>query len=97
MSEGLDARLVQHMLDRQGTTKMIAKTNSRTILGSMNDLAFQIKWMIHEKGGVDHANLSEINRDLNRIPMGAIKYSVGIEELKRRLVNPEPRTTNPGS
>jgi hypothetical protein len=97
MSEGLDDRLVQRMLGRQGTTMMIAKTNSRSILGSMNDLAFQIKCTIHAIGGFANADLSEINRELNRVPMGAIKYNVGIEELKRRLVEPESGTTNPRS
>jgi hypothetical protein len=93
MSEGLDDPLVGYKLGRPGTI-LIAKTNSRSILGSMNDLAWQIKYMIHAAGGLANADLSEINRELNRIPMSAIKYNVGIEELKRRLVEPEPGTAN---
>lgn len=87
ISEGLDDTLVGHMLGRQGTV-MIAKTSNRSILGSMNELAFQIKSMIHSMGGLANADLSEISRDLNRIPMSAIKYNFAIEELKRRLVEP---------
>ncbi len=94
MSDGLDNPQVRHVLGSQGTI-MIAKTNSRSILGSMNDLAFQIKFIVHAMGGLVIADLSEINRQLNHIPMSAIKYSVGIEELRRRLVEPESRIDNP--
>lgn len=96
MSEGLNDPHVGHMLGSQETL-MITKTSSRSILGSMNDLAFQIKCMIDAIGGLANADLSEIGRELNRIPMSAIKYNVGIEELKRRLVEPESRTANSGS
>ncbi len=58
-----------------------------SVLGSMNDLNFQIKSMIRVSGGLTDADLSEINRHLNRIPMGAIKYKVGIDELKQRLAD----------
>jgi hypothetical protein len=85
ISDGLDNPQVRHMLGGQGSI-MITKTNSRSILGSMNDLAFQIKCIVHEMNGLVIADLSEINRQLNYIPMGAIKYNIGIEELKRRMV-----------
>ena len=88
MSEGLDDSHVGQMLGNCGIIE-IAKTSSRSILGSMNDLAFQIRCIIHAVGGLTNAELSEINRELNRIPMGAIKYNIGIEELKRRLVELE--------
>jgi len=88
MSEGLDDACGAYMIGKQGAI-VLTKTNSRSILGSMNDLAFQIKCMIRAMGGFVNADLSEISRELNRIPMRAIKYNVGIEELKRRLVEPE--------
>ena len=77
---------VEYVL-RQHQHIVIAKTNSRSILGSMNDLAFQIKSMISATGGLANADLSEINRQLNRIPMSAIKYKVSIDELKRLLAD----------
>jgi hypothetical protein len=43
--------------------------------------------MIRVSCGLTDADLSEINRHLNRIPMGAIKYKVGIDELKQRLAD----------
>ena len=73
---------------------MVTKTNSRSILGSMNELAFQIKCIIDGMGGLANADLSEIGRELNRVPMSAIKYNISIEELKRRLIEPESRTAD---
>ena len=86
MTEGFTEPQVEYML-REHQHIAIAKTNSRSILGSMNDLAFQIKSMIYATGGLASADLSEINRQLNRIPMSAINYKVSIDELKRLLAD----------
>jgi hypothetical protein len=56
-------------------------------LGSMNDLAIQIEYIISVSDGPTDFNLSEVNRQLNRIPMGAIKYNNSIDELKQRLAD----------
>jgi hypothetical protein len=93
MNEGLDDPQVWHVLGGQGTF-LITKTSSRSILGSMNDLAFQIKCMIDAKGGLANSDLCGINRELNRIPMGAIKYSASFDELKRRLAEPKSGSTD---
>ena len=86
MTEGFAEPQVEYVL-REHQQIVIAKTNSRSILGSMNDLAFQIKSIIRMSGGLANADLSEITRQLNRIPMSAIKYKVGIDELKLRLAD----------
>jgi hypothetical protein len=86
MSEGLDQSQVEHMLSEH-TQVTIMKTNNRSVLGSMNDLAFQIKSMISMNEGLAHADLSEVSRQVNRIPMSAIKYKVGIDEMKRMLAD----------
>jgi hypothetical protein len=85
MSEGLTEVQVEYLL-REHQQVMITKTNSRSVLGSMNDLAFQIKFMIGDSRLAD-ADLSEINRQLNHIPMSAIKYNFGTDEMKRRLAD----------
>lgn len=86
MDEGLAEAHVEYMLSEHAQVT-ITKTNSRSVLGSMNDLAFQLKSMIRMSGWLADADLSEITRQLNRIPMSAIKYDVGIDELKRRLAD----------
>ena len=59
-----------------------ANTNSKSVLGSMNDLAFHYKYSILEAGGVHSPAVSEIIRRLNRMPMDALKYVFPIEALK---------------
>jgi hypothetical protein len=59
-----------------------ANTNSKSVLGSMNDLAFHYKYSIQEEGGVHSPAVPEIIRRLNRMPMGALKYVFPIEALR---------------
>jgi hypothetical protein len=59
-----------------------ANTNSKSVLGSMNDLAFHYKYSIQESGGVHSPAVPEIIRRLNRMPMGALKYVFPIEALR---------------
>jgi len=87
MSEGLAEVQIKYLLSEHAQIT-ITKTNSRSVLGSMNDLAFQIKPMILVSDGLTDVNLSEVNLQLNRIPMSAIKYQISIDELKRKLADP---------
>ena len=64
---------------------IIAKTNNRSVLGSMNDLAFQLKCRIAAMGGLINVDLAELNHELNRIPMSAIKEVYSIYELRKLL------------
>jgi len=59
-----------------------ANTNSKSVLGSMNDLAFHYKYSILEAGGVHSPAVPGIIRRLNRMPMGALKYVFPIEALR---------------
>ena len=65
-----------------------ANTNSKSVLGSMNDLAFHYKCSILEAGGVHSPAVPEIIRRLNRMPMGSLKYVFSIEALKAMVQTP---------
>jgi replication-associated recombination protein RarA len=58
-----------------------AKSSSKSVLGSSNDIAFHYKYRILEAGGVHSWRVPEIIRELNRMPMKAIKHTFPIEEL----------------
>ncbi len=63
-----------------------AKTNNRSVLGSMNDLAYQLEWIVHSNGGLAQASMDPVAHELNRIPMSAIKaHTFSIEALRSRL------------
>jgi hypothetical protein len=84
MSEALSERQIESVFNEHRQIR-IARTNSRSVLGSMNDLAAQVQCRVNMMDGLDNTDLHELNRELNRIPMGALKYRLSIEEFKRRL------------
>jgi hypothetical protein len=50
-----------------------AKTNSRRVLGFMNDFAFHYEFIIERAGGLQNMNLMEENAQINRTPCNASK------------------------
>ncbi len=84
MSEGFLQERIELFLSHHSQIS-IKKTNNRSVLGSMNDLTFQIEYMIYRHGGLADFDLTEIIRQTNRTPMKAIKYQLAIDEMKRKL------------
>lgn len=64
---------------------IITRTNSRSVLGSMNDLANQARFLIYDMGGLCNIDQDVLNYELNHVPMGAIGYRNSREELHRAL------------
>ena len=62
-----------------------AKSSSKSVLGSMNDLAFHYEHRILMAGGILTPELPGIISDLNRMSMGALQYTFPIEELRNVL------------
>ncbi len=82
--EGFSQIQIEKALEEYRTIHF-AKTNNRSVLGSMNDLAFQIEANIRSSGGIRNLGLDAINDTLNRTPMGALNYRYGIEALEAKL------------
>jgi hypothetical protein len=59
----------------------IAPSASRSVLGSMNDLAYQADFLVSRAGGLEKGDMLTVNMMLNRIPMSAIKYRYSIEKV----------------
>jgi len=59
-----------------------AKANNKSVLGSMNDLAFHYKYHILEAGGVHSYAVPSIIKNLNHMPMGAIDYAYPIDLIR---------------
>jgi len=64
-----------------------SKTNSKKVLGSMNDLAFHYKDHILCEGGMLSALVPSIINKLNHMPMGMLNYNYSSEELKSLYEN----------
>jgi len=60
-----------------------AKTMNKSVLGSMNDLAYQYEAQIMGAGGIVNINILQINHIINRTPMSALKYKYPIEALRK--------------
>ena len=59
-----------------------AKTVNKSVLGSMNELAFNYKYCIQDAGGVHSQAVPSIIGKLNRMPLGAIDYVYPIEAVR---------------
>lgn len=68
-----------------------AKSNSRNVLGSMNDLALHYETSIRESGGPHSAEVPRIIARLNRMPMKSTSgYIFPIKELTKLFDLAEP-------
>ncbi|HZV47000.1 MAG TPA: hypothetical protein VFG06_06615 [Thermodesulfovibrionales bacterium] len=72
-----------------------AKTASKHVLGSMNELTFQYEYLIlHREGGIENARMIGVNKHINRTIMRGIKYLHPIEALHDLLLGarqPRPK------
>ena len=62
-----------------------AKSNSKSVLGSMNDVAFHYENHICSAGSVHSAELPEIIQLLNQMPMSAIASKFPIAALRSHI------------
>ncbi len=62
------------------------KTNSKQVLGNMNDLMFLYKDFIYSEGGLKYCDLSEIIHRLNTMPQKNIGWGFSID-LAKELLN----------
>lgn len=63
---------LEHLFPNDSNYRLI-KTNSRSILGSMNDFYFQIKVLIEYEGPLSES-ISLIHQRINETPMSGIDY-----------------------
>lgn len=86
--EGFGSRALEKISDEYRQLGF-SKTASRSVLGSMNDIAYQYEVCIHMDGGIENAKILQTNHKINRMPMSAIGYKYSIDVLKElsRLLN----------
>jgi len=51
----------------------------------MNEFAFEYEFLIRREGGLEHARVFEIIKEINRTPVSPLKYKFPIETLKNLL------------
>jgi hypothetical protein len=61
----------------------VLKTNSRSVLGSMNDMLYQLEGCLIEENGLAPAAVAAFNHMVNRMPMSPIGYSYAVDQMKK--------------
>ncbi|MEK6211904.1 MAG: hypothetical protein AABM64_16300 [Pseudomonadota bacterium] len=79
---------IERMLEACRVIRFTRYSN-RSVLGSMNDMRFQIGWHVEDDGGLTSIDLAQFHRRLNRIPFGAIGYAYPVERLQEYLAQCE--------
>jgi len=80
---GSNSNYLKHLFPQDNDYRFL-KTNSRSVLGSMNDLKFQIK-VQHQHLGELKKSYNLINHLINEVPMGSLKYGQPVEVMKKEL------------
>jgi len=61
------------------------RSSNRSVLGSMNDMRFQIGAHVEYDGGLTSVDLAQLQNALNRIPFSAISYGYPVERFQEYL------------
>lgn len=75
---------IERMLDACRTIRF-TRSNNRSVLGSMNDIRFQIEVHVAHAGGLANVELVDLHHVLNRSPFSAIAYRYPVEGLREFL------------
>jgi hypothetical protein len=81
-AEGLPADTFSE-LDRDDVR--LAKTANRSTLGFMTEMAFELGWIITDKGGLRRADINHLNQALRRMLWNRGDYVRPIELVTQRL------------
>ncbi|MDQ3564911.1 MAG: hypothetical protein M3436_12465 [Pseudomonadota bacterium] len=75
---------IERMLEACRVVRFTRSSN-RSVLGSMNDMRFQIGAHMQCDGGLASVDLAQLHHALNRTPFSAIDYGYPVERLQEHL------------
>jgi len=67
---------------------LYAKTDSRSDLGSLNDLVNNYQWRVESEGGLSHCDLTGIIMSINDMPQRRIGWQTSWDAVQSRLCPP---------
>jgi hypothetical protein len=65
----------------------LARTCSRSLLGSMNDMVIMARHIIRSEGGLERCDVARLNHLLHETPNGARGFATPLELVSRRLAS----------
>lgn len=83
--------MAEEGIDEAARTRILAEYNhidfgpssDRSVLGSANEIAFHYRYAIADSGGVHSVRVPAIIKQLNRLPLNALKFTFPIEAFKK--------------
>jgi hypothetical protein len=84
LNEGIPQKGVEKVLNTC-SSYCFTKTSSKSVLGTMNDIADIIKWTVYHDGGLANTDISEMMMKLNRMPMKPLDYGFSVEKMRELL------------
>lgn len=85
--DGFEPASIKNILDGYTGRLEFAKTENKSVLGSMNDLAYQIKIEVQIQKGLANIDLVAVTKKLNRIPFKAIGFEYPRTIFKSKTEN----------
>ena len=65
---------------------VIAKTDSRSVIGTINDNIWHTEVHAYHAGGVECAGLDDLSAHLNHMPMGPLNYDRAIRAFSKKTI-----------
>jgi hypothetical protein len=90
---GLSAEVLLQEQDAMAVTE-VQQSNSKSVLGSMNDFTRGLKWEVRDR--LDVEALNELEDRLSHTPMGALNYQYAIEVAYQLFGVPEEESRKTG-
>ncbi len=85
--DGLPQSSIEKVLS-VGDELIFAKTNNRSVLGTMNDMKFALEHRVYANGGMKNCNPLEFQHTINSMmPLGPLKYGISLEVFKKKLMD----------
>lgn len=62
-----------------------AKTNNRSVVGSMNEILAEYKFRVQNAAILNPMTMEELNHEINRTPLKAIGFNYAVEKLHKLI------------
>lgn len=92
-AEGLDEGAICRAMDEAAVVRYARATN-RSVLGNMNNLAWQYRFHIEERDELSTCPLSAVIMKVNRMPQKNLDWKYSIEVLNELLPDPTMRRSS---
>jgi hypothetical protein len=85
----------QEWIEGQVESMQLGRTTNRSTRGSLNNRIADTQFLVPWLGGLEICDIGEITRRLNETPMKPIRYSNGLEQMRKTVAKTIAASTTP--